>query len=468
MVVRNAVTGDSRVRKSAAALAAAGWDVTVIGTSPDDHERRLELDGVPVVLVPVPRVLSASGDQGAARRALAARDAALRGRRPRATARPAGRLGGLTGGRVGGRVGARMGPVARLAAGALTPGGGWRRLDPWVQEVELALAPHVEALAPTVIHAHDHHTVPLAARSAAVLRAAGHEVRWVHDAHELSAATADRGAGGLRGLLRRRMIGGMLAELVPAADAVVTVSDELAARLQTDLRLAERPVVVLNAPPVAAGRPAPSLRERAGVPAGDRLLVYAGGLTPARGVDLAVQALPLLDGVHLALVAPDGDPHLAGLRALAGDLGVAGRFHVVPYVAPDQVVDHLRAADAGLVPLRHRPNHEISLITKYMEYAQARLPLVVSDVRVMAAFTRRHGWGEVFAVTDGAAGLAAAVRAVLADPARYRAAYDAAGEVLAGLTWEQQARTLTALYDRFAPAAAHDGAGGRPPARRAG
>jgi glycosyltransferase involved in cell wall biosynthesis len=120
------------------------------------------------------------------------------------------------------------------------------------------------------------------------------------------------------------------------------------------------------------------------------------------------------------------------------------------------------------VPLRHRPNHEISLITKYMEYAQARLPLVVSDVRVMAAFTRRHGWGEVFAVTDGAAGLAAAVRAVLADPARYRAAYDAAGEVLAGLTWEQQARTLTALYDRFAPAAAHDGAGGRPPARRAG
>jgi glycosyltransferase involved in cell wall biosynthesis len=272
----------------------------------------------------------------------------------------------------------------------------------------------------------------------------------VHDAHELSVATADRGAGGLRGLLRRRMIGGMLAELVPTADAVVTVSDDLAERLRADLRLPERPVVVLNAPPVAAARPAPSLRERAGVRPEQPLLVYAGGLTPSRGVDLAVRALPELDGVHLALVAPDADPHVAGLLALADGLGVGGRLHVVPYVAPDQVVDYLAGADAGLVPLLHRPNHEISLVTKYIEYAQAQLPLVVSDVRVMAAFTREHGLGEVFRVQDGARGLADAARAVLGDPQSYRAAYHAAGGVLARLTWEEQSRVLTTLYEHIA------------------
>jgi glycosyltransferase involved in cell wall biosynthesis len=242
----------------------------------------------------------------------------------------------------------------------------------------------------------------------------------------------------------------MLAELVPTADAVVTVSDDLAERLRADLRLPAPPVVVLNAPPVASARPAPSLRERAGVRPGDPLLVYAGGLTPSRGVDLAVRALPELDGVHLALVAPDADPHVPGLRGLAGGLGVGDRLHVVPYVAPDQVVDYLAGADAGLVPLLHRPNHEISLVTKYMEYAQAGLPLVVSDVRVMGAFTREYGLGEVFRVEDGAPGLAAAARAVLADPSRYRAAYDAAAEVLAELTWEEQARVLTGLYRRLA------------------
>ena len=434
MVVRNAVSGDSRVRKSACALAAAGWDVTVIGTSPDELEHRLELDGVPVVLVPVPAVLTGRRSARVPRRGperqlvrwwgawqeLARRDAALRGRRP----------------------------LLRAAAGLVLAGSGWRLLDPWVQEVELALAPVVEALEPDVIHAHDHHTAPLAARSTALLRRRGRDVRWVHDAHELSAATADRGAGGLRGLLRRRMVGGMIAELVPTADAVVTVSVELAERLRADLRLTDRPVVVLNAPPVASGRPAPSLRERAGVRAEAPLLVYAGGLAPARGVDLAVRALPALAGVHLALIAPDGDPHVAGLRALADGLGVGDRLHVVPYVAPDQVVDHLAGADAGLVPLRHRPNHEISLVTKYMEYAQARLPLVVSDVRVMAAFTREHGFGEVFRVQEGAPALAAAVRTVLDDPRRYRAAYDAAGDMLATLTWEEQAGVLAALYEQ--------------------
>jgi glycosyltransferase involved in cell wall biosynthesis len=434
MVVRNTVTADSRVRKSAAALAAAGWDVTIVGTSADEREQRLELDGVPVVLVPVRPSLTAA-DAGV----LARRDAALRGARARPLSPPLRwPVGGVR-------------RAARMLAGAVTPGGGWRRLDPWVQAVEVALAPVVESLAPAVIHAHDHHTAPLAARSTAVLRQRGADTVWFHDAHELSARAADRGVGGLRGLLRRRMVAGMLAELVPTAAAVITVSDELADRLQADLRLRDRPTVVLNAPPVAQARPAPSLRERAGVGAQDPLLVYAGGLAPARGVDLAVRALPRLPGVHLALVAPGDEPNLHELRDLAARLSVAGRLHVVPYVAPDEVVDHLRGADAGLVPLRHRPNHEISLVTKYLEYVQAGLPLVVSDVRAMAAFTRAHGLGEVFPVGAGdepdAAALAGAAARVLADLPRYRTAYRAARGTLGTLTWEEQSRTLTALYE---------------------
>jgi hypothetical protein len=55
----------------------------------------------------------------------------------------------------------------------------------------------------------------------------------------------------------------------------------------------------------------------------------------------------------------------------------------------------------------------------------------------------------VFRVQDGAAGLAAAARAVLAEPQRYRAAYDRAG-VLSGLTWEEQAVVLTTLYEHIA------------------
>jgi hypothetical protein len=200
MVVRNAVAGDSRVRKSASALAAARWDVTVIGTSPDAGEHRLELDGVPVRLVPVPPLLTTgrAAVQRAAWRELARRDAALRGH------------GGLRVG-VGPLVPGRPGWLVRTVAGAATPHGGWRRLDPWVQEVELALAPVVEALDPDVIHAHDHHTAPLAARSAAVLCRRGREVRWVPRRERAArpAAPADdrRDARGARPHRRRRRHG---------------------------------------------------------------------------------------------------------------------------------------------------------------------------------------------------------------------------------------------------------------------
>lgn len=471
MVVRNAIAGDSRVRKSAAALAAAGWEVTIFGTSPDAAEHRLEFDGVPAVLVPVRPVLTSynrarlRGRPSAAeyrawrqaRSSLATRDRALYGRRrplllrlplllPEAADRA---LAAVLSGALGGRV-ARLG---RTLAGALTPGGGWRRLDPWIQEVELALAPYVEALDPAVIHAHDHHTVPLGARSTAVLGSRGSAAVWVHDAHEYSEAVAGRGAGGPRGLLRRRMVAGMLAELVPTARAVVTVSDQLAQILAARLRLACPPTVVLNAPTVAGARPAPSLRGRAGVAPGVPLLVYSGGLARSRNVEVAVRALAALPGVHLALVAPAGDDRLEALGRLAASFGAGDRLHGVPYVDPDQIVDYLSEADAGVVPAGHQPNHEISLSTKYLEYVQAGLPLVVSDVRAIASFTRQHGLGEVFEATGDpdrdAAALADAARLVLADPARHRRARAAAADVVARLTWEEQAKVLAALYARL-------------------
>jgi glycosyltransferase involved in cell wall biosynthesis len=122
----------------------------------------------------------------------------------------------------------------------------------------------------------------------------------------------------------------------------------------------------------------------------------------------------------------------------------------VPYVPHRRVARFLSSADAGVIPLHHWPNHEIALITKFFEYSHARLPIVVSDVRTMAATVRATGQGEVFPARD-VAGFARAVRAVLADPRRYRAVYDDPDGPLPGWTWEAQAERLDALYRRLLP-----------------
>jgi glycogen(starch) synthase len=112
----------------------------------------------------------------------------------------------------------------------------------------------------------------------------------------------------------------------------------------------------------------------------------------------------------------------------------------------------------GLIPIHHWPNHELALITKFFEYSHARLPIVVSDVRTMAATVRATGQGEVFRARD-VADFGRAVRAVLADPGRYRAAYDAPDGPLPSWTWEAQAERLDTIYRGLFPSGPSAAAG---------
>jgi len=251
---------------------------------------------------------------------------------------------------------------------------------------------------------------------------------------------------------------------VPWADAVVTVSPSLATLLQQEHGLAAKPNVVMNAPVQAPAEdenaaPVPDLRADCGIGPDVPLLAYVGGITPVRGCDIIIDALPHLPEVHVAMVSvhPNGkNAAVDKLRTRAEELGVADRVHMLPYVPHWQVSDYLRPADAAVSPLHHLPNHEIALSNKFFEYAHARLPLITSDIRTMAEMVRSTGQGEVFKAQD-LDDFVRAVRAVLTDPEKYRAAYDK-DDLLLSWTWEAQAAVLNTVYTSLmadtAPAAA--------------
>lgn len=442
MVVGNDVSTDSRVRKTAASLSEAGFDVTVVGYSSSGRREELTVDGVRVVRVPVDLPPRGVG-RGAPwwwRVAVGHRsESEAKDAQARLAARPAPWRQAAAVVRIARGLQRRLDRARRRRVVTRPPRAAWRWLVPAATAYESALAPELVALEPDLVHAHD---VDVLAAAAAAVAASPRARGYVYDAHEFVA--------GLSLHARRDELdraGWLLLEarFAPGALRLVTVSPDLATELDRRYHPEHPPVVVLNTPPATSRRPVGGVRAATGLAPGVPLLVYSGGVTAARGVHLAVESLSLMPGVHLAVVpVPADSPVVPELLELAGGLGVGDRLHIVAPVPPDAVADHLASADAGLIPLRRFPSHDVALTNKLFEYIHAGLPVVVSDCPAQAAFVRRTRIGEVHRADD-AGSLAAAASAVLAAGPRYRAAV-ADPELVRRYSWQASAAALVALY----------------------
>jgi glycosyltransferase involved in cell wall biosynthesis len=495
MVVDNDVVADTRVRKEAASLAGAGYRVTVIGKGGDGLPAEERIGDARLVRVPVPRtVLDELWDQRkrrrqrriplvgyrsrrayqAARLRLEARRRDVEAEAGRALARrEAGRLTGA--GYELGVFGRRLRLVGlgaweitvrgrglirhrmNLAAarvwqrwdGLLSRrerGARWRRVNPGLDDFEVAYGPVIDRLEPDAIHAQDVFSIGIGARAVSRARLAGRKIGFVYDAHEFvpglprHESRSPRYAAAVESLER---------EYVHDADRIVTVSPVIADAIKSHYGLDRRPVVVLNAPLTGDDRRSTgSVRSAAGVEPDVALLVYSGGLKRVRGIDIAIQAMRQLPGVHLAVVCvPNvGAPMVNELMRLAEQNGVVDRVHFVDPVPSDEVVGFLATADIGLHPLLAGiPNHEMAMPNKLFEYLHAGLPMVTTDLQELGRFVRLHGLGETFMSGDPTH-LAKSVQKVLADPHPYRrAASDPA--LLAEYSWEHQAEALVTAYD---------------------
>ena len=500
MLVDNDVQDDSRVQKQARSAAEAGWEVVLLGKSPDSERHTWAVGDATVLLIAVSRAMSRARHEfrrAPLRRPLAYAPGPLaRYRKQQVAARRIDlwqrRAVLATGGP--GNSGARsswevardrfllgpaiftnkvMGrwvrlrfrhseslrearammdrPLDRFTTAFWLAAMGdraWRRLDPHLWDYEIAFGKVIDRLAPDLIHANDFRMLGVGARAVVRARDKGRPVKLVWDAHEFLPGIKPWSAQ-LRWHPAQRA---HEREYAPYADAVVTVSETLADLLMAEHGLTVRPDVVLNTPSAQAdlpdADPVPDIRALCGIGTDDPLAVFSGAAAPQRGLGIMIEALPRVPGLHVGLVVrrPES-PYVRGLLATAQDLGVAERVHVLPYVTHDQVVPFLSSADIGVIPIHHWPNHEIALITKFFEYSHARLPIVVSDVKTMAAMTRETGQGEVFRAED-LDDYVRAVRAVLADPKRYRAVYDVPA-LLDGWTWEAQAAVLDGVYSRL-------------------
>ena len=400
-IVLNSVNEDSRVLKCAWTLGNAGWDVEVIGATPFTYSDQLTIGYAKILRLPLKPVVTQAF--------LARFLRALRYYRR------------------------RIYQILQIKEEINIPN---------LNRAVRAVAPEVLRFSPDVIHAHDYTALPIAAALVDLLRRQGKNTSLIYDAHEYVPGVAHL-TKPLAALYSKKE-----REYSHLSAAVLSVSEPMSDLLMEHLQITTRPVIVANDPLVAGQQPSSkNLREDCGIGQGVPLMVYSGAVAPQRGIQTALAAMRLMPDVHLALIANPANQSVKDLVAGAPDL--ADRFHVLPYVPNAELVSYLSSADIGLIPLLHRLNHEISLITKFGEYMQAKLPILVSDVKTMAAEVQRLGNGEVFTAEDVESFVVAAKK-IFADPDSYRRKYT--DSMLAERSWERQGEVLVSTYNQIAGA----------------
>jgi glycosyltransferase involved in cell wall biosynthesis len=292
----------------------------------------------------------------------------------------------------------------------------------------------IERESADVYVAHDLPMLPVA-----IAAAERHGGQVVYDSHELF---VEQELSAVERRLWRRLEG----RLIGRADLAVTINPSIARELMTRYGLA-RVEVIQNAERLGAGvAKTQAIRARLRLPASARILLYQGGLSEGRNLEMPIRALRHVrtPGLHLVYL---GDGVLAGrLVRLAARLGLSERVHPIPAVPQSELLRYTASADAGLIPyLANCLNTRYCTPNKLFEMVAAGIPIVASDLPELRRLVAGHGIGLV-GDTATPEGLAASIDALFAGegPARFAPAIAAARREL---SWEVESERLVRLYN---------------------
>jgi glycosyltransferase involved in cell wall biosynthesis len=173
-----------------------------------------------------------------------------------------------------------------------------------------------------------------------------------------------------------------------------------------------------------------SLRARWHLPPDRPVAVFVGRLRYYKGLEYLLRALPLVPDLHLLLVG--GGPLWNSMRALAAALGVASRVVFTGDVADRDLPACYAAGDMFVLPSHTRAE---AFGTSIVEAMAAGLPIISTEIQTGTSWVNQDGLtGLVIPPCDPGA-IAAAIAALVADPAR-REAMGRAGRARASQLFE--------------------------------
>lgn len=283
-------------------------------------------------------------------------------------------------------------------------------------------------LGPDIVYANDLATLPLAAEIKARTGA-----RLIYDSHEYAVGEgADRWLWRLVFSAYRRALE---SRFIHDADAVVTVSEGIAAALQCLHGLAQKPGVIRNIPPYTAF----ALR-----PSGERVNVLYHGLFLAdRGLEMLIDSVAFWNPDRHLILRGFGQPaYEAQLKARAARIA-PDRIHFPGPVNVGDMVATASQADIGVMAFHPAGfQQRYALPNKLFEYIMAGLAVVSTPCENIADVIRQYDVGAV-SKDAGAEAFADALNSL--SGARLDSCKQAALTAAGDLNWENERNKVFAL-----------------------
>ncbi|MGQ9683816.1 MAG: glycosyltransferase family 4 protein [Anaerolineae bacterium] len=188
--------------------------------------------------------------------------------------------------------------------------------------------------------------------------------------------------------------------------------------------------------------------------AGAATLLYVGTLADWQGLELLLEALPLVlarRDVHLRIVGRGRGRQQRELAKRARRLGVEGHVSVEDAVPHHQVPALIAAADVCVAPLAYNDRNVTQgcCPLKVLEYMACGRPVVAANLPVVRELAR-DGQDALLFTPDDPMDLARCVLAVLEEPSlAARLSASAAERARRRFTWARAQRRLLRVYEKL-------------------
>jgi glycosyltransferase involved in cell wall biosynthesis len=210
------------------------------------------------------------------------------------------------------------------------------------------------------------------------------KIKVVYDPHELETEK-----GNIKGL-RKKFSKWLEYLLIKKVDHIFVVSENIADWYSKAYNI-PRPTVLLNAPPLAHVKKTNYFKDIFRLREDQIILLYQGSLGIGRGVDVLLKTFKKRKNDKIVIVFMGSGEHEEKIQFISKSYNNIFFHKVVPH---NELLNYTASADIGVILMENISlSHYFCMPNKLLEYAMASLPVIVSNVKDMSEFVKKHQMG---------------------------------------------------------------------------